>query len=424
MPRRAVLLLATIGACCGFAITPSTRASALDIHTPQVKVPTPHINVPTPTLHPTAPKLNDRHSTSSTTGSNTGSANSSVKGTGSPGANALTGGSSSGTGSPGVKTVTGGSSNGTGSPGVKTLTGGSSNGTGSPGVKTLTGGSPNGIGPNGANALTGSSNGTGSPGIMITNAPVAGPFTTNNPPANSAAGSGAPISTTATPILDLLDFYNFYVFFPFVNIASVLGDTAGAPTSVGGLANSLTNGSDGATYSAVISADQANIAAAKQAQTTAAACAVDSSLAGCSSAESVQQATANLTNAENALQDFFSDINYLLWLYSLMESGFPLPPGFSPAAAAAVEAAVASCLASPSTCDSTIAQLETVLAELGVPAQLTLAGETFAVLQPPSEIAQDAPYNVTPGGPDSSLSDLLDGYFASWGFIGVIVGAG
>jgi hypothetical protein len=233
-------------------------------------------------------------------------------------------------------------------------------------------------------------------------------------PGNIASGLGVPIWNAASTTAPLA-FYTFHPFFPFNNIAILLGDqTTGAPTGVGGLANSITNGSDDDPYSAVVGADQAAIAAAQQALTTASACAVDPSLSGCSSAETVQQATENLSNAQNAFADFYSDVSYLLWLYSLMESGLPLPPGFSPAAAAAVEAAVTSCLATPSTCDATIAKLETVLAELGVPSQMTIAGQTFTVLESPSEIAGSGEFTVQAGTRQATFPELLNGYEMSW----------
>jgi hypothetical protein len=389
-------------------ISHATLAGEINVHVP---TPSVHVHVPPPNVHTPIRGGNGSIGLSN--------------GTGSPGVKVITGASSNGAGSLGAKAITGGSSIGTGSPGAKVTTGGSSNGAGSPGAKVTTGSSSNGTGsPSGkvitnADTVGGSSNGAGSSGVSITEGPLAGPLT-STPLANLAAGSGTPVSG---PPNFYLTFYP--VFFPFDDIARLLGDeTAGAPTSVGGLTNSIENGSDDEPYGAVIAADLASVAAAQQAQTTAAACAVDPSLSGCNSAESVPQATANLANAENTYQDFYSDINYLLWLYSLMESGLPLPPGFSPAAATAVEAAVAACLASPSTCDSTIAQLETVLAELGVPSQVTIAGQTFVVLQSPSEIAGSAPFTVQPGSRQPSLTELLEGYKTSWGFIAYFVASG
>jgi hypothetical protein len=363
MPRRAVLLLATIGACCGFAVTLSTRASALDIHTPQVKVPTPHINVPTPTLHPTTPKLNDRHSS---------------------GVNALTGGSSKGTGSPGVKTVTGGSSNTTGSPGVKTVTGGSSNATGSPGVKTLTGGSPNNIAPNGANALTGSSNGIGSPGLVITHAPVTGPLTLpNNPPFNRfipvevvtagliAAAASAQEQQQLSNILGMV-YPSPLTWTPTYNPPCPADGSAGVQC--------LLSGGDDSTYAAVmanfgVAQDQSAVTEAQQAlpqgETEAeleAACAVDPSLAACSALAPLQQAQQNLTNAQNASQAFSNTIGVLLWLLSEIEAGVDVPPGASGPAEAAIEAALTACLSDPSSCPAAINALMPVLSGLGIDA--------------------------------------------------------
>ena len=58
MPRRAALLLATIGACSGFTFALLTSACALDVHTPHISTPTPHI---------TAPKANAPNLTAHTT---------------------------------------------------------------------------------------------------------------------------------------------------------------------------------------------------------------------------------------------------------------------------------------------------------------------------------------------------------------------
>jgi hypothetical protein len=187
-------------------------------------------------------------------------------------------------------------------------------------------------------------------------------------------------------------------------------------TDVGAVYQYIDDGGDNSSYATTVAADQAAVTSAQQAQTLAAECAVNPSQTGCGSAESVQQADQNLSAAQNAYQTFTNSVGYLLWLLSLIESGLPLPAGFSDAATGAVEAALAACLASPSTCAATIANLETVLAELGVPSQVMIAGQSITVLETPSEIDQsgwfDTPNAST--GPSSPLSAILSGWAACW----------
>jgi hypothetical protein len=149
-------------------------------------------------------------------------------------------------------------------------------------------------------------------------------------------------------------------------------------TSVGAIYQAILAGGDDSLFAAVIDAYQAAITAAEQALTIASQCAVDPSLPQCASAESVPQAQQNLSDAQNAYEtqgmDFYGDMIYLMWLLAFVDDKV-CTCGDSEAEMGAIEAAIQECLASPSTCDATIAQLNAVLAELGVPATLEVWSE-------------------------------------------------
>ncbi len=156
-------------------------------------------------------------------------------------------------------------------------------------------------------------------------------------------------------------------------------------TSVGAINKAIQDGGDDSLFAAVMAAYQAAITAAQQALDIAAQCKVNPSLPECASAESVPQAQQDISDAQNALEDIYSDMMYLLWVFGYVESA--PTSGDSGAEMAAIEAAIADCLASPSTCDATIAQLNAVLAELGVPATVTVDGFSEPVLLTPAEAA-------------------------------------
>jgi hypothetical protein len=247
-------------------------------------------------------------------------------------------------------------------------------GTLSPGVKVITGGSPNG---------------TGTPGVVITKGPVTGPLTpTNNPPANllppgaveAAAVAAAALAQQQQQVGIAIAIANATAGPPILrNVPPFQFGYASAPTydppcplGAGG-AQCITIGGDNSTYAAVIGALQAAVASANtalmQGQDLAAACGVDPSGAGCSSAPSLQQLQQNLANAQTALQSYEYSIDALLWLLSEIEGGFPVPAGDAGPAEAAIAAALTACLANPSSCAADIAQLQTVLSALGISTQ-------------------------------------------------------
>ncbi len=188
-------------------------------------------------------------------------------------------------------------------------------------------------------------------------------------------------------------------------------------TSVGAIYQAILAGGDDALFAAIMAAYEAAITAAEQALTIASQCVVDPSLPECASAESVPQAQQNLSDAQNALatqgKDFYSDMLYLLSLLAFVES--PPTSGDIEAEMGAVEAAIQECLASPSTCDATIAQLNAVLAELGVPATIWVLGVfgpyTMQILETPAEAAsQFGPLTAS----DEPLSHWLAVWVAGW----------
>ncbi len=182
-------------------------------------------------------------------------------------------------------------------------------------------------------------------------------------------------------------------------------------TSVGSIYAAIAEGGDDSAYAVVFQAYQAAITTAEQALTIASQCAVDPSLPQCASAESVPQAQQNLSDAQNALMDFYTDMQYLLSLLTFVE----LAPNYGDPAAemGAIEVAIQECLASPSTCDATIAQLNAVLAELGVPSTVSVSvnGESFTVgvLYTQPEIA----YEFAGNGPLNPWQYPLS-YLMSW----------
>jgi hypothetical protein len=184
-------------------------------------------------------------------------------------------------------------------------------------------------------------------------------------------------------------------------------------TSVGAIYQAILAGGDNSLFAAVMAAYQAAITAAEQALTIAAQCAVNPSLPECASAESVPQAQQNISDAQNAFIDIYSDMLQLLWVLAFVESA--PTSGDSDAEMAAIEAAIQECLASPSTCDATIAQLNAVLEELGVPATVsipTMQGPSpEAVLSTPAEAAYLFQFYTESV---SSLSGSLADFAQTW----------
>jgi hypothetical protein len=140
MPRHAVKLLATLGACSALAITLSSGGNALEIETPHVTVPTPHITVPKPDINvPTVNTGRNWLSNHAKTHAKFGTGQGSTV----PGGKSLTTtvntpfvGPSNGTGSPEGKVITETLPNGPASADGKVITttgGGASSGVGSPG---------------------------------------------------------------------------------------------------------------------------------------------------------------------------------------------------------------------------------------------------------------------------------------------------
>jgi hypothetical protein len=187
-------------------------------------------------------------------------------------------------------------------------------------------------------------------------------------------------------------------------------------TSVGAIYQAILDGGDNAAFAAVFAAYEAAITAAEQALALAAQCAMDPSLPGCASAESVPQAQQNLSDAQNALAtqgaDFYADMNYFMWILAFVETA--PTSGDSEAEMTAIEVAIQECLASPSTCDAIITQLNALLAELGVPTTVTL--ETMqgpspeGVLLTPEEAAEAFPFYEA----GDTLSELLGLWSQDW----------
>jgi hypothetical protein len=190
-----------------------------------------------------------------------------------------------------------------------------------------------------------------------------GPVDKRNPSVKSGSGEPAPAIAK----------YRLFHFIP--------------GTSVGAIYAAILDGGDDDLFDAVLYAYQAAITAAEDALTIAAQCAVNPSLPECASAESVPQAQQNLSDTQNAFMDIYSDMVYLLWVLAYVDQ--EPTSADSEAEMAAVEAAIQECLASPSTCDATVTQLNAVLAELGVPATDTINGNPVEVLYTPAE-ADDA----------------------------------
>jgi hypothetical protein len=179
-----------------------------------------------------------------------------------------------------------------------------------------------------------------------------------------------------------------YRFFPF-----------SANTSVAGIYQAIVDGGDDSSYEAVYGAYWAALSAAEQSLTIAVQCRANPSLPECASAESVSQAQQDVSDAQNALTDFKGDMFYLMFILAFVETA---NSGDSEEEAALVEAAIADCLASPSTCDATITQLNVELADLGVPSTVSVDGNPVDVLQTPAEAA-----NGAEGSENDTLSDYL-----------------
>jgi hypothetical protein len=226
-----------------------------------------------------------------------------------------------------------------------------------------------------------------------------GPVDKRNPSAKS--GSGEPASAIAK--------YRLFHFIP---------DTSG-----GAIYAAILDGGDDDLFDAVLYAYQAAITAAEDALTIAAQCAVNPSLPECASAESVPQAQQNLSDTQNAFMDIYSDMVYLLWVLAYVDQ--EPTSADSEAEMAAVEAAIQECLASPSTCDATIAQLNAVLEELGVPAAIGVSTPSGAIsgegilYSPPENSFADNYAGYPPPSPSSrSLAIyagiMRDGWCQSW----------
>jgi len=262
----------------------------------------------------------------------------------------------------------------------------------------------------------GSSTGTGSPGIKALTANTAGsssndrtgghhPVTGNDGQAGSGAGQATGSLPTSWSFRDLV-----LVEINLSALSAFDGNSApSAPpsTDVNGVFQYIANGGDDSAYAAVIASFQAAIAAAQQAVDLAASCGVDPSQSGCSSALPLGQAQQNLSNAENAYQTFNSDINYVLWLLAFL---YDFGLGGAPAEAA-VEAALAACLATPSSCQAAIVAMETELAQLGVPAQVYVGGYPVTVLENIFYFSGTATSQPT-------LSGGLNAWFFSWAGFG------
>jgi hypothetical protein len=200
------------------------------------------------------------------------------------------------------------------------------------------------------------------------------PADKRNPPIKSGTGEPVPAITK-------------YRFFPF-----------SANTSVAGIYQAIVDGGDDPFYEAVYGAYWAAISAAEQSLIIAVQCQANPSLPECASAESVSQAQQDVSDAQNAWANFKGDMEYLMFILAFVETA---KPGDSEAEAALVEAAIADCLASPSTCDATITQLNVELADLGVPSTVSVDGNPVDVLQTPAEAHN---------GADVSDNDTLSYY--------------
>jgi hypothetical protein len=396
--RRARTALTGVGALGLFLLQPAL-AVEVNVHTPEIHVPTPQIHVPTPQVHITTPTVHTRtldagkgqhlqieHKGDLKTGKGDTDLDKSQK-------------DNSGT-TDGRKTPAG---NGAGSPGVNALTGGSPSGTGSPGVNALT------------------SNGRSPPGRVLVGVPLLGllPLLTNiGVGVDPAAAFGATPVFTQGP----QQASSGSPLFGWPTGSAFNLNAPQCPLGAGG-AQCIENGGDDASYTAELTALQNALAKAQQAQNQeqdlAAACAVDPSGAGCSSVPSPTQLQQNVTNAQYAYQDFYTDMSLLVWLLSEIASNTPgtdITAGESGPAQAAVAAAINACLANPSSCDAVIAQLCSVLAGMGIQAGFSevffgppifyLGGlyPAFIPLGPTSQPVAPGFNYENPGPPPQSLS--------------------
>ncbi len=106
----------------------------------------------------------------------------------------------------------------------------------------------------------------------------------------------------------------------------------------------------------------------------------------------------------SALQDFESLLNYLLFLLGLTQDTASTGYSFTPYETALIEAAITQCLASPSTCAATVANLEAELQSLGVPASIPCTNPVYGygsikVYYTPSQItAANSYFSITAQG--------------------------
>ena len=107
---------------------------------------------------------------------------------------------------------------------------------------------------------------------------------------------------------------------------------------------------------------------------------------------------ANPSAAVTALVDFQAEINYLLFLLGLTQATDYAGYSFTPQETALIEQAITQCLASPSTCAATIANLETELQSLGVPASIPINNPgtvgTIQVYYTPAQIVGSSLFSI------------------------------
>ena len=353
MGRHTVRLLATMGACSAFALMLSSGAGALEISTPHVNIPTPHINVPTPHInvpkpHINVPTLNLRHDWLSNR------------------ANTFRNGNKLGGGTT-VNTPFVGSSDSQGSIGIKVITkpvGGSVTPTqvqqqnaAAAALAQQQHQEAAGV----ATGIAGASSGTGSPGGQNTFLGITLDISRSYGP-GTGLNKDQPMSSGLNNLPLGLKTAAFY--------------------------NSVAGGSDDAAYAADVSALQAPVTTAKGS-------------AACTTNPNGYQCLEAVSAAENVLNDFEAYVDYLLFLLAYAENpgiGYSL----TATETADIEAALQACLASPSTCAATIAQLNAELESLGVPSGYQTSFGPTPVIESPAKIA--ATWFDSANSPNGNLS--------------------
>ncbi len=358
MPRHAVRLLATIGACSAFALALSSGAGAVEVevNTPHINIPTPRINVPKPHVNvPTmnnVPTVNLRHHRLS------------------KGANTLTNVNKLGGGQGSTTTTTTGNT-----PFV-----GPSNAAGSTDAKgvTTTVNTPfvaptNGTGPAEGKVLTETVGGSGPPsGVQQQNAAAAAAAAISG----AASGTGSPGGPNTSPAntwdASLATSHDGGINVGPVPLTKFNPGSLPTAQSTAAFYNSLAAGADNAAYQADVSSLQAPVTAAQDS-------------AACATNPDGYQCLAAIDAAVNPLNDFEAYVDYLLFLLAYAENpqyGY----SFTPMETADIETALQECLASPSTCAATITQLNAELAALGAPSGYQTVDGPAQVIQSPAQI--------------------------------------